>query len=75
MEDFTGNPNVFKPAVIIEDENGVPVRTTRRSLPELTNSIKADLLGYAKEEDNMPLTNPANNMDELDRAFLKSKYC
>lgn len=74
MDAFIGKPNIFKPAVIIVDENGDPVRTTRRRLPELTNAVKADLLGYETEPDNMPLTNPVEIKDELDEEFKKSEY-
>ena len=74
MDDFIGRSNVFKPAVIIVDEKDVPVRTTRRRLPELTNEIKADLLSYSKQEDNMPLTNPATIKDVLNEGYKKSKY-
>ncbi len=75
MDAFLGRPNIFKPAVIIVDENGNPVRITRRRLPELTNALKADLLGYNMESDNMPLINPAEKKEDLDRAYHKSEYC
>lgn len=74
MDRFLGRPGIFKPAVIIIDENGNPVRTTRRRLPELTNAIKADLLKYEKEKDGMPITNPAEIHGILDEGFKTSKF-
>ena len=74
MDKFLGRPSIFKPAVIIVDENGNPLRTTRRRLPDLTNEIKADLLKYNKEKDGMPITNPTKIKDLLDSGFKKSKF-
>ncbi len=74
MDKFLGRPSIFKPAVIIVDENGSPLRTTRRRLPVLTNELKADLLNYNKEEDGMPITNPAAIKDELNEGFKNSKF-
>ncbi len=74
MDKFIGRPNIFKPAVIIVDDEGSPKRTTRRRLPELTNEIKADLLKYNKEAEGMPITNPAVIKAELDMGFNKLKY-
>jgi len=74
MDKFLGRPSIFKPAVIIVDEKGLPLGTTRRRLPYLTNEIKADLLKYNKREDGMPITNPAEISAELDEGFKKSKF-
>ena len=74
MDKFLGKPGIFKPAVIIVDENGTPIRTTRRRLPDLTNEIKADLLKYDKAQDGMPITNPAEIKDALNEGFKKSKF-
>ncbi len=74
MDKFLGRPSIFKPAVIIVDNEGTPIRTTRRRLPVLTNELKADLLNYNKEEDGMPITNPAAIKDELNEGFKNSKY-
>jgi len=73
MDAFLGRANIFKPAVVITDDDGSPVRTTRRRVPELTNEIKADLLGYEKQSDNMPLTNPGEIRDKLEEEFLSEK--
>lgn len=74
MDKFLGRTGIFKPAVIIIDENGNPVRTTRRRLPELTNEIKAHLLNYHMEVNGMPITNPLDIKDQLDEGFKQSKY-
>ncbi|MCP4716252.1 MAG: hypothetical protein GY868_14130 [Deltaproteobacteria bacterium] len=74
MDSFIGKRNIFKPAVIIIGENGAPVRATRQKLPKLTNSLKADLLGYTKESDGMPLTNPADIEETLEKEFRESDY-
>jgi lysine 2,3-aminomutase len=74
MDKFLGRPSIFKPAVIIVNNEGTPIRTTRRRLPNLTNEIKADLLKYNKEEDGMPITNPAAIKDELNEGFKNSKF-
>ena len=74
MDKFLGRPSIFKPAVIIVDNEGTPIRTTRRRLPVLTNELKADLLNYNKEEDGMPITNPTAIKDELNEGFKNSKF-
>jgi hypothetical protein len=74
MDTFIEKPNIFKPAVIIVDENGTPLRTTRRRLPELTNEIKADMLNYDKNNGTMPITNPAVIHKNLEEEFKTSKY-
>jgi len=73
MDKFLGRSGIFKPAVIIVDDHGNPQRTTRRRLPELTNKIKTDLLNYRMGMNGMPITNPADIKDELDKGFKEEK--
>ena len=36
---------------------------------------KSELLGYDLFDKDMPLTNPTDIADELEKQFEKSKYC
>jgi len=55
MDDFIGQPGVFKPSVVL---NGKDV--THFDIPQYTNPQKAKLLGYEPFKDGMPITNPAD---------------
>lgn len=76
MDDFIGRKGVFLPKLIIVDKDGKHLETTNRTkLPRIEKSIKSKLLGYDIFDNNMPLTNPADLADLLDKKFKKSKYC
>ena len=75
MDDFIGRKGVFLPRLIIVDEEGNHIRTTNRSkLPVYDTRKKSEALGYELFTNDMPLTNPALIIKELEKDFLKSRY-
>jgi lysine 2,3-aminomutase len=75
MNDFIGRKGVFVPKLIIVDKEGNHLETTnRKKLPAFNSLKKSELLDYNLFTDKMPLTNPADAADKLEREFLKSKY-
>jgi len=75
MDKFIGRKGLFKPRVIIIDEKGDHIETShRRVLPSLTNEKKSYLLDYDEFKDGMPLTNPNDIGEELEKEFQNSKY-
>lgn len=75
MENFLGKKDAFLPKVIIVDEKGNHVETTNRSsMPSFEKSNKAILLGYELKKEEMPITNPAEIEQELDKLFEKSEF-
>ncbi len=75
MDDFIGRKEVFLPKLIIVDNKGRHIETTNRTkLPKLEKIKKSKLLGYDLKDKNMPLTNPADISDEIEKQFKKSKY-
>jgi lysine 2,3-aminomutase len=75
MDMFVGRKGTFLPKVIIVDEKGDHIETTNRTrLPLFEKLKKSDLLNYDVYESSMPLTNPADIHDELEKKFRTSKY-
>jgi len=75
MDLFIGRKGVFLPRVIIVDDKGNHIETTNRTrLPVFERSVKSQLLDYELSTNDMPLTNPADIAEELDRHFKKSKF-
>lgn len=75
MDDFIGRKGVFLPKLIIIDNDGNHIETTNRTkLPVLEKMKKADLLGYEINHGEMPLTNPAEISDELEKLFNDSDF-
>jgi lysine 2,3-aminomutase len=75
MDDFIGRKGVFLPKVIIVDKEGNHIETTNRTkLPTLENPQKSRLLDYDLLNGNMPLTNPTDITDALEKKFRKSRY-
>ena len=75
MNLFIGRDGVFLPKLIIVDEKGRHIETTNRTkLPRIKKSKKSDLLGYKSFYGGMPLTNPVDIFDELERLFAHSHY-
>ena len=75
MDDFIGRKGVFLPKIIIVNDEGKHIETTNRTnLPVLEKIKKAERLEYEILENDMPLTNPADIVDELENKFNKSKY-
>ena len=75
MDAFIGRSGVFLPKVIIVDEKGKYIETTNRtSLPSLEQMRKSTLLSYKTEDNGIPLTNPMDIADELEKRFRFSKY-
>lgn len=75
MEKFIGRKGVFVPKLIIVDNKGQHIETTNRTkLPTLERTKKSVLLGYDLCDKNMPLTNPVDISNELEKLFVKSKY-
>jgi len=76
MNKFIGRKGVFVPKLIIVDEEGKHIETTNRTkLPKITKRKKLELLDYVPFDKDMPLTNPNDIADELERDFQQSKYC
>lgn len=76
MDRFIGRKGVFVPKLIIVDRKGRHIETTnRKKLPLLEKMKKSELLGYELNDNDMPLTNPAEIKKELDKMFKKSEYC
>ncbi|MDP2424094.1 MAG: KamA family radical SAM protein [Bacteroidales bacterium] len=76
MDAFVGRKGVFVPKLIIVDNEGRHIETTNRTkLPKIEKIKKSELLGYDLFDKNMPLTNPTDALNELERQFEKSKYC
>lgn len=75
MDEFIGRKGVFLPKVIIVDKNGRHIETTNRTkLPVFEKIKKSLLLDYEIYKQDMPLTNPAEIEESLERKFLRSKY-
>jgi len=76
MDAFIGRKGVFLPKVIIIDSEGQHIETTNRTkLPDINQLKKSKLLGYELNANDMPVTNPADISGELEKEFIKSKYC
>lgn len=76
MDAFIGRKGVFLPKLIIVDNDGKHIETTNRmKLPKIEKIKKSELLGYDLFDKNMPLTNPTDIADEIEKQFLKSSYC
>ncbi|HNW89899.1 MAG TPA: KamA family radical SAM protein [Bacteroidales bacterium] len=75
MDKFIGRKGVFLPKVIIVDKDGTHIETTNRTkLPVIEKIKKSELLGYDLFYSDMPITNPADIVEELEKQFIKSKY-
>ena len=75
MDAFIGRKGVFLPKVIIVDKNGKHMETTNRTkLPKIEKIKKTKLLEYDLFKDEMPITNPQDISDELEKQFKKSKF-
>ncbi len=75
MEKFIGKKNSFYPCINIINENGEYVETTFRGfMPHLSNERKSDFLEYEKHINNMPITNPSEIAEDLDKKFVNSKF-
>jgi lysine 2,3-aminomutase len=75
MDDFIGRTGVFLPKVIIVDNTGKHIETTNRTkLPTFEKLKKSTLLDYEILKNNMPMTNPADIAEELEKQFVNSKY-
>lgn len=75
MDKFIGRKGVFLPKVIIVDNEGKYVETTNRTkLPFIENNKKSKLLDYELHDNEMPLTNPSEISDELEKRFINSIY-
>ncbi|HBG71079.1 MAG: hypothetical protein A2W93_02755 [Bacteroidetes bacterium GWF2_43_63] len=75
MNRFIGRKEVFFPKIIIVDDKGNHIETTNRTkLPLIEKMKKSELLDYSIYSRDMPLTNPADIADELEKAFLKSPF-
>jgi len=76
MNNFIGRNGVFVPKLIMVDNKGQHIETTNRTkLPALEKIKKSELLGYDLYDKDMPLTNPADISNELEKQFKKSHYC
>lgn len=75
MDRFIGRKGVFVPKVIIVNDNGDRVETTNRTkIPNITNLKKADFLNYEASKGELPLNNPHEISEKLDKGFESSKY-
>lgn len=74
MDKFIGKTGAFLPKLIITDESGNHLLTTNRSkLPRLNQNKKSALLGYKLLDRDMPITNPAQIADKLDRLVAEEE--
>lgn len=74
MDRFIGRKGVFRPKVIIVDQEGNHLETTNRSkLPVFETLKKTQLLGYEVQKKDMPLTNPAKIVDILEKRYKESR--
>lgn len=72
MDNFIGKSNVFKPYLIIVDENGKHISTTNKHLlPKFSNEKKVNLLNYELFEGKL-ITNPAEIENILNDEFYKN---
>ncbi len=70
MDKFIGRKGVFVPKIIITDEDGKHIKTTNRTkLPVFEKIKKTDLLDYEIFDNDMPLTNPVDIADKLEKLF------
>jgi len=75
MDQFIGRKGVFLPKIIIVDEEGNHIETTNRTkLPVFEKSKKTSLLQYEMYEHGMPLTNPVDIAELLEKEFSKSGF-
>lgn len=75
MDAFIGRKGVFLPKLIIVDKEGNHIETTNRTkLPKLEKIKKSELLGYSLFHEDMPLTNPNDIAEALEKIFLLSPY-
>jgi len=75
MDSFIGRKGVFLPKIIIVDDNGNHLETTNRTkLPIFERSRKTQLLGYQLYSHDMPITNPHEIEEKLDKEFVKSRF-
>lgn len=74
MDDFIGRSGVFKPCLMIFDDDGNYIRTTNHDiLPKYSNSEKAEMFEYGIWKNDMPITNPHLLADELDKMYYAQK--
>lgn len=75
MDKFIGRKGVFLPKINILDKNGKFIRATNETeIPTLRKRKKSDLLDYYINDDKMPITNPIDVENDIEKEFLKSKY-
>lgn len=75
MDAFIGRKGAFLPKLIIVDSKGKHIETTNRTkLPTVEKTRKSELLGYDLFDNDMPLTNPTDIADGLEKQFENSKY-
>lgn len=75
MDKFIGRKGVFLPKVIIIDDKGNHIETTNRTrLPQIEKLKKSRRLGYELNDEDMPLTNPVDIQDKLERLYGKSRF-
>ncbi len=73
MNKFIGREGVFKPRIIIIDDEGNHLFTTnRKKLPQFDNKKKSKYFGYLMQNNNFPLTNPFLIESELEAQYTMS---
>jgi len=76
MDAFIGRKGVFVPKLIVVDNHGNHIETTNRTkLPKFERIKKSELLEYNLHDHEMPLPNPTDLSELLERQFADSKYC
>ena len=76
MDAFIGRKGVFVPKLIIVDNKGQHIETTNRiKIPTLERIKKSELLGYDLYDKTMPVTNPTDILNEIEKQFENSNYC
>lgn len=75
MNKFIGRKGVFVPKLIIVDRNGNHIETTNRTeLPKLERMKKTFLLNYKANYHDMPITNPNDVKEILDKMYDSSLF-
>ncbi|MFA5849562.1 MAG: KamA family radical SAM protein [Bacteroidales bacterium] len=76
MDEFIGRKGAFLPKLIIVDKEGKHIETTNRTkLPIMDKIKKSDLLGYTLYDKDMPLTNPSDDVNKIEKLFINSSFC
>lgn len=76
MNEFIGREGVFCPKVLIVDDEGKVLSVSnRRTVKKYSTACRTEMLGYVFHDDKMPLTNPNDVEDDLQKRFETLGQC